>query len=79
VFRRYREQVFPTAAWQTQRFTGLGEISLSNAFVLAQRTYLGDLPCFERELAALGGDLRAFIRAHREQPGRRPDCPASAP
>lgn len=77
VFTRYQHEVFPSATWQTTRFQGLGAVQLSNAFVLAQRTYMGDLPCFERELAALGSDLRAFIAAHREQPGRRPDCPTT--
>jgi predicted aminopeptidase len=77
VFERYQNDVFPNAPWQTDRFKGVGGIALSNAFVLAQRTYLGDLPCFERELSALGGDLRTFIAAHREKPGRRPDCPAT--
>jgi len=77
VFTRYQHEVFPSAAWQTPRYQGLGAVQLSNAFVLAQRTYMGDLPCFERELATLGGDLRAFIAAHREQPGRRPDCPTT--
>ena len=52
--------------------------TLSNAWLVGNRDYLGLLPCFERELAALGGDLPAFVRAHREQPGHRaPDCEAT--
>jgi predicted aminopeptidase len=49
----------------------LGDAPLSNAWVVAQRTYLGDLPCFGAELRALGGDLAAFVERHRGEPGRR--------
>jgi hypothetical protein len=41
---------------------------------------VGLLPCFEAELAALGGDLAAFVRAHREDPGHRAAaCAGEAP
>jgi len=76
VFARFRDEATAAAGFETDRFEGLARAPLSNAFVVAHRTYLGDLPCFERELAGLAGDLAAFIAAHRESPGRRSDCPA---
>ncbi len=76
LFARWRGEALASAGFETDRFDGLARVPLSNAFVVAQRTYLGDLPCFERELAALANDLRTFVAAHRESPGRREDCPA---
>ncbi len=73
VFARFRGPELAAAGFETERFSGLAEVELSNAFVVAQRTYLADLPCFERELAALGGDLVAFVARHRETPGRHVD------
>ncbi len=74
LFKRHREEVFPSLPWQTGRYAGFANAPLSNAYVLAHRAYLGDLACFASELEALGGDLRAFIRAERDDPGRNGDC-----
>ncbi len=71
IFRRYQRERYPSVRWRTQRYDGFTRAELSNAYVLANQTYLGDLPCFDAELAELGGDLRTFVRAHRSQPGRR--------
>jgi predicted aminopeptidase len=79
LFARYRNEVYPSLPWKTDRFERFLEIELSNAFVVAQRTYSGDLPCFRAELDALQGDLRAFIRAHRERPVRHLEIPACVP
>lgn len=76
IFERYQRAEYSAVAWTGDRFDGFRSAELSNAWLLARRTYLGALPCFEREFDALGRDLRAFIRAHRERPGHRlPDCP----
>jgi predicted aminopeptidase len=79
VFERYRAEVYPAVPWKTERFQRFLSTELSNAFVVAQRTYSGDLPCFRAELDALQGDLRAFIRAHRERPVRHLEIPACVP
>jgi predicted aminopeptidase len=71
IFQRYQQEVFPAQTWRTQRYSDFGALALSNAFVVAEQTYSAALPCFARELAELGGDLRAFIARHREQPGHR--------
>jgi predicted aminopeptidase len=76
VFERYRTTEFESVPWQAQRYARFPEAPLSNAYVVARRTYLADLPCFRSELAASEGDLAAFIRAHREDPGRRATCPS---
>jgi predicted aminopeptidase len=73
VFARFRGPELAAAGFETDRFGGLASVELSNAFVVAQRTYLAELPCFERELEALGGDLVAFVARHREAPGRHVD------
>lgn len=78
IFARYQGEAFAGTAWQTQRFQRFPELALSNAWVVANRTYVGLLPCFEAELAALGGDLAAFVRAHRENPGHRSGACAAA-
>ena len=78
IFERYREREFAAVRWQTARFDRFRTAPLSNAYVVAHRTYLRDLACFERELDELGGDLAEFVARHREQPGRHlpPDvCP----
>ena len=72
IFARYQEQVYPAQPWQTRRFARFPKLALSNAWVVGNRDYLGLVPCFERELAELGGDLSAFVRAHRDRPGHRP-------
>ncbi len=74
ICRRYREEVFPALPWETRRYAGFGSAPLSNAYVLAHRTYLGDLSCFATHLAALGGDLAAFVEGERASPGRSGDC-----
>lgn len=75
IFARYQSEVYPAQPWRTQRFARFQTLALSNAWLVGNRDYLGLLPCFERELAALGGDLPAFVKAHREKPGHRaPDC-----
>ena len=71
IFARYQQEVYPAQPWRTQRFARFQTLELSNAWLVANRNYLGLLPCFERELAALGGDLPAFVRAHRDAPGHR--------
>ena len=73
VFRRYQVEVFPAGGWETARYSAFPELVLSNAFVVAQRTYLGELGCFAAWLETLGGDLSRFIAEHREQPGRTRD------
>jgi predicted aminopeptidase len=77
IFDRYQHQVFPAQPWRTKRYSGFADAPLSNAFIVAEQTYSAALPCFARELAELGGDLRAFIARHREQPGMHGDCTAS--
>ena len=74
IFRRYREEIFPAQRWETRRYAGFGNAPLSNAYVLAHRTYLGDLSCFATQLEALGGDLAAFVEVERASPGRSDDC-----
>jgi predicted aminopeptidase len=79
IFARYQQQEYGAIAWSRERFDGFRDVELSNAWLIARRTYLGALPCFEREFEALGRDLAAFIRAHREDPGHRlPGCEAPA-
>ena len=79
VFARYRDEVYASLPWRTPRYDGFREAPLSNAYVLANQAYIGDLPCFELELVGLGGDIRRFVLRHREDPGRRQpsaDCAA---
>jgi predicted aminopeptidase len=76
VFRRYQRRVYPSLHWETRRHDGFVELELSNAYLVAQSTYGGLLPCFERQLAELGADLRAFIAAHLASPGVL-DCEVS--
>jgi predicted aminopeptidase len=71
IFARYQGEAFARESWRTRRFQAFPELALSNAWLVANRTYVGLLPCFEAELAALGGDLAAFVRAHRDAPGHR--------
>lgn len=79
VFRRYREQVYPSLAWQTSSYAGFTSAPLSNAYLVAQTTYLGELDCFEAWLAELSGDLPGFIAAQRAEPGTLPgDLPECA-
>ena len=73
IFQRYQEQIYPDRSWQTDLYSGFTRVELSNAYLLAHQTYLGDLPCFQTELTELGGDLQAFVSRHRQQPGRHPD------
>ena len=78
IFRRYQDVIHPSLSWQTSRYAGFARSGLSNAYVLANQTYLGDAGCFIEELRELGGDLAGFVRAHRAAPGRRRpqrDCP----
>jgi predicted aminopeptidase len=79
IFARFQSEVYPAQAWKTDRFSHFPKLTLSNAWVVANRDYLGLVPCFERELEALHGDLPAFIRAHRDRPGHRPEsCEAAS-
>jgi predicted aminopeptidase len=71
IFARYQREEYAALPWNTERYAGFRDADLSNAWLVARRTYLGALPCFARELAALDGDLQAFVRAHRHQPGHR--------
>ncbi|HXZ83991.1 MAG TPA: aminopeptidase [Myxococcota bacterium] len=73
IFARYQSQVYAAQSWRTERFARFPKVALSNAWLVANRDYVGLAPCFERELASLGGDLPAFVRAHREHPGHRPE------
>jgi predicted aminopeptidase len=78
IFERYQREVYPAQPWQTDHYAGFRELALSNAFVVAQQTYSGALPCFARELEALGGDLRVFIARHLAEPGHLdPSCAGS--
>lgn len=79
IFARYQGEAFASAPWRTQRYRRFPELELSNAWVVANRTYVALLPCFEAELAALGGDLAAFVRAHRDAPGHRSGACAAEP
>ncbi len=71
IFARYQGEVYAAQPWRTKRFAGFQTLALSNAFVVGNRDYLGLVPCFEKELGELGGDLSAFVRAHRQRPGHR--------
>jgi len=71
VFERFQTQVYDSMGFETENYAGFRQIELTNAFVVAQRTYSGQLPCLQAELDSMNGDLIAFVRAHREQPGRR--------
>lgn len=79
IFARYQREVYAAQPWRTKRFAGFQKLTLSNAWVVGNRDYLGLVPCFERELADLGGDLGAFVRAHRENPGHRPPSCGATP
>jgi predicted aminopeptidase len=79
IFARYRTTRFDAVGWETSRYRGFPKLRLSNAYVVARRTYLGDLPCFAAELESRDGNLEAFIDAHRERPGRRSDEDGSCP
>ena len=74
IFLRYRKDVYPAQEWKTRRYSGFAEAPLSNAYLLANRAYLGALPCFEARLAEQDGDLRALIRTEIDAPGRSEDC-----
>lgn len=71
IFARYQTQVYPSLPWRSPRYARFPSLALSNAWLVAQQDYVGELPCFEVELAALGGDLPTFIRAHVDDPGHR--------
>jgi predicted aminopeptidase len=78
IFARYQTDVYPTLPWRSARYARFPSLALSNAWLVAQQDYVGELPCFELELAALGGDLPTFIRAHEADPGHRDGaCEAS--
>jgi predicted aminopeptidase len=73
LFQRYRDEVYPSLGWETAGYAGFTSAPLSNAYVVAQTTYLGTLDCFSAWLAELDGDLAGFIALHRETPGQRRD------
>ncbi len=79
IFRRYQEERYPSLRWRTRRYDGFPAVELSNAYVLANQAYIGDLPCFELELAGLDGDLHAFVREHKTRPGRHKSAEECAP
>lgn len=81
IFRFYQQEVFPSLPWRTTRYDGFMQAELSNAYLLANQTYLEDVPCFQLELEQLRGDLRAFVQEHRREPGRHgthEDCVAAS-
>ncbi len=71
VFAEFQGARYAAKPWRSRRYARFPELSLSNAWLAAQQAYVGELPCFEAELASLGGDLSAFVRAHRDEPGHR--------
>ncbi len=79
IFQRYQQQRYRSLRWQTLRYEEFQGAALTNAYVLANQTYLGDLPCLALELAELEGDLRAFVHEHKTKPGRHADGQECAP
>ena len=79
IFQRYQQQRYRSLRWQTLRYEGFQGAALTNAYVLANQTYLGDLPCLALELAELEGDLRALVHEHKTRPGRHADGQECAP
>jgi predicted aminopeptidase len=73
VFAHYQGERFRAESWQTRRFSGFPERELSNAYLVAQSTYLGELACLEAWLRRLDGDLERFIAVQKEAPGQRPE------
>lgn len=71
VFARFQGEVYAATPWRSRRYARFPTLALSNAWLAAHHTYVAELPCFEAELASLGGDLRAFVRAHVADPGHR--------
>ena len=71
IFARYQAEVFAAQPWRSNRYARFPSLLLSNAWLVAQQDYVGELPCFESELATLGGDLPAFVHAHQADPGHR--------
>ena len=71
VFARYQGEIYARQDWQTRRYGGFPDEQLSNAWLVAHTTYVGEIGCFEAWLRELGGDLAGFIAVHREQPGAR--------
>jgi predicted aminopeptidase len=79
IFARFQGEEYARLAWNGEQYAGFPRAELSNAWLVARRTYLGALPCFARELEELGGDLHGFVHAHREDPGHRlPGCEAAS-
>jgi len=76
VFARYQGPLFEEQPWESDRYASFPDVPLSNGYLLARRTYTQLGPCLEAELRELGGDLRAFIAAHRASPGHRAELPA---
>ena len=74
VFHRYQTDVYNQQGFGSKRYAEFQEIELSNAYVLANQTYLDAMPCLAQELEALGGKLERLIEAHRRSPGAREDC-----
>lgn len=71
VFAEFQGAVYAAKAWRSKRYARFPGLTLSNAWLAAHQTYVGELPCFAAELAELDGDLHAFVRAHRDDPGHR--------
>jgi predicted aminopeptidase len=74
VFARYQGEVYARQDWQTHRYSDFPEAPLSNAWLVAHTTYVGEIACFEAWLRELDGDLVGFIALHSEQPGARNDA-----
>jgi D-glycero-D-manno-heptose 1,7-bisphosphate phosphatase len=50
VFARFQGEVYPAQPWRSRRYARFPELALSNAWLVAQRTYVTELPCFAAEL-----------------------------
>lgn len=73
VFRRFQQRDFASRGWETSRYLGFAKLELSNAVVVAERTYLGLLDCFSAWLGRLEGDLALFIDLQKKRPGELPE------
>jgi predicted aminopeptidase len=73
VFERAMEQYrarFPPRSGDEKKPKAFSRQRLNNAVLLAFTTYHDSLPALRAELAAMGGDLRAFVAGYRRQYGK---------